>query len=110
MEDQVANKEQEEVALLKTQNSNIKRLSRRLKLVELQLQDDAANLKREEMEKIEQLRAKQENEKKKMQRLEKDINYQSEQLGEFEKDFKKEVNAKMDPLVESRNTLELQKG
>ena len=52
-------KEQEEVALLSTQNSNIKRLSRRLKLVELQLQDEAANIKREEVERIEQLRAKQ---------------------------------------------------
>ena len=46
MEEQVLHKEQEELALLKTQNSNIKRLSRRLKLIELQLQDDAANLKR----------------------------------------------------------------
>jgi hypothetical protein len=60
MEEQVTKKEQEEVALLSNQNSNIKRLSRRLKLVELQLQDEAANIKREEVERIEQLRAKQE--------------------------------------------------
>lgn len=41
--------EHEEVSLLKSQNSNMKRLSRRLKLVELQLQDDAANIKRDEL-------------------------------------------------------------
>ena len=40
------------MSLLKTQNSNIKRLNRRLKLVELQLQDDAANIKKDEMEKL----------------------------------------------------------
>ena len=60
MEDQVVKEEQEEVNLLKTQNSNMKRLSRRLKLVELQLQDDAANMKREEIERIEVLKTKHE--------------------------------------------------
>jgi len=38
--------------LLKTQNNNMKRVGRKLKLIELQLQDDAANLKRDEFEKI----------------------------------------------------------
>lgn len=49
MEDQVVKQEHEEVNLLKTQNSNMKRLSRKLKLVELQLQDEAANFKRDEL-------------------------------------------------------------
>jgi|JI6StandDraft_1071083.scaffolds.fasta_scaffold449521_1 hypothetical protein len=49
MEEQVVKQEHEEVNLLKTQNSNMKRLSRKLKLVELQLQDEAANFKRDEL-------------------------------------------------------------
>ena len=53
--------EHEEIALLKTQNGSMKRLSRRLKLVELQLQEDAANFKREEEKKIEALKNRQEN-------------------------------------------------
>ena len=49
MEEQVVKQEHEEVNLLKTQNSNMKRLSRKLKLVELQLEDEAANFKRDEL-------------------------------------------------------------
>lgn len=71
--------------MLKSQNSNMKRLSRRLKLVELQLQDDAANLKRDELEKIESLRTRQDNERKKMVRIEKDVGFQGEQIAAFEK-------------------------
>jgi hypothetical protein len=37
---------------LKNQNSNMKKMGRKLKLIELALQDDAAVIKREEMEKI----------------------------------------------------------
>ena len=55
----------------------MKRIGRRLKLVELQLQDEAANIKREELEKIEVLKNKQESERKKMARIQKDIAYQS---------------------------------
>ena len=47
MEEQVVKQEHEEISLLKTQNGSIKRLSRKMKLIELQLQDDAANMKRE---------------------------------------------------------------
>ena len=47
----------------------MKRIGRRLKLVELQLQDEAANIKREELEKIEVLKNKQESERKKMARI-----------------------------------------
>jgi chromosome segregation ATPase len=46
MEEQVVKQENEEIAQLKNQNSHMKRFGRRLKLVELQLQDDAANIKR----------------------------------------------------------------
>jgi hypothetical protein len=35
--------------ILKNQNTSFKRLNRKLKLVELQLQDDAANIKRDEL-------------------------------------------------------------
>lgn len=38
----------------------MKKLGRKLKLIELQLQDDAAIIKREELEHIEQLKNKQE--------------------------------------------------
>jgi hypothetical protein len=75
---------------LKSQNSNMKKMGRKLKLIELALQDDAAIIKREEMEKIEAMKTKQEAEKKKISRLEKDINYQKEQIGEFEKAIKEE--------------------
>jgi len=51
-EEQLVKQEHEEVNLLKTQNGSLKRLARKLKLVELQLQDDANNWKREEVEKI----------------------------------------------------------
>ena len=47
MEDQVVKQEHEEIALLRNQNGSMKRLGRRLKLIELQLQDDAANIKRD---------------------------------------------------------------
>lgn len=90
--------EYEEIALLKTQNSNTKRVGRKLKLIELQLQDDAANLKREEFERIENLKNKQETEKKRIARIEKDIAYQSEQIGEFEKAIQLEMNSKINPL------------
>ena len=76
----------------------MKRLSRKLKLVEIELEDEVANLKREEMEEIESIRSKQEAERKKIQRIEKDISYQSEQISEYEKIFKAELNSKMDPL------------
>ncbi len=75
---------------LKSQNSNMKKMGRKLKLIELALQDDAAIIKREEKEKIEAMKTKQEAEKKKISRLEKDINYQKEQIGEFEKAIKEE--------------------
>jgi hypothetical protein len=75
---------------LKSQNSNMKKMGRKLKLIELALQDDAAIIKREEMEKIEAMKTKHEAEKKKITRLEKDINYQKEQIGEFEKAIKEE--------------------
>ena len=52
MEDQVIKLENEEITKLKDQNNNMKRMSRKLKLVELQLQDEAANYKREEESKI----------------------------------------------------------
>lgn len=61
----------------------MKKMGRKLKLIELALQDDAAVIKREELEKIESLKTKQEAEKKKILRLEKDITYQNEQIGEF---------------------------
>jgi hypothetical protein len=66
----------------------MKKMGRKLKLIELALQDDAAVIKREELEKIESLKTKQEAEKKKILRLEKDITYQNEQIGEFEKAIK----------------------
>lgn len=86
------------MSLLKSQNTSMKRLSRKLKLVEIELEDEVANLKREEMEEIESIRSKQEAERKKIQRIEKDISYQSEQISEYEKIFKAELNSKMDPL------------
>ena len=49
MEEQVIKQEHEEVNLLKSQNTNLKRIGRKLKLIELQLQDDAANWKRDEL-------------------------------------------------------------
>ena len=51
--------------------------------MELQLQEDASNWKREEVEKIESLKHRQESERKKLQRIERDIAYQSEQIAEF---------------------------
>jgi hypothetical protein len=45
------------------------------------------------------LKTKQDAERKKLQRLEKDINYQSEQICEFEKEFKLELDSKIDPLT-----------
>lgn len=66
----------------------MKKMGRKLKLIELALQDDAAVIKREELEKIETLKTKQEAEKKKISRLEKDITYQNEQIVEFEKAIK----------------------
>ena len=86
------------MSLLKSQNTSMKRLSRKLKLVEIELEDEVANLKREEMEEIESIRSKQEAERKKIQRIDKDISYQSEQISEYEKIFKAELNSKMDPL------------
>ena len=86
------------MSLLKSQNTSMKRLSRKLKLVEIELEDEVANLKREEMEEIESIRSKHEAERKKIQRIEKDISYQSEQISEYEKIFKAELNSKMDPL------------
>lgn len=88
----------EEITLLTTQNSNTKRVGRKLKLIELQLQDDAANLKREEFEKIENLKNKQQTQRKRIARIEKDIAYQSEQIGEFEKAIQSEMNSKINPL------------
>ena len=83
MEEQAVKQEHEEVELLRKQNEGLKRLGRRLKLVELQLQEDASNWKREEVEKIESLKHRQESERKKLQRIERDIAYQSEQIAEF---------------------------
>lgn len=45
-EDQLLKQENEEANLLKTQNGTMKKIGRRLKLIELQLQDDAAVIKR----------------------------------------------------------------
>ena len=62
------------------QQDHVKKMGRRLKLIELQLQDDAAIIKRDQLEKIENQRNQQELERKKIQRLEKDIEYQSQQV------------------------------
>lgn len=89
-EEQLAKQELEQMNTLKNQNSNMKKMGRKLKLIELALQDDAAVIKREELEKIETLKTKQEAEKKKISRLEKDITYQNEQIVEFEKAIKQD--------------------
>ena len=62
------------------QQDHVKKMGRRLKLIELQLQDDAAIIKRDQLEKIENQRNQQELKRKKIQRLEKDIEYQSQQV------------------------------
>ena len=62
------------------QQDHVKKMGRKLKLIELQLQDDAAIIKRDQLEKIENQRNQQELERKKIQRLEKDIEYQSQQV------------------------------
>lgn len=46
-EDQLLKQESEELNILKSQNGSIKKIGRKLKLIELQLQDDAAVIKRE---------------------------------------------------------------
>lgn len=48
-EDQLLKQEGEEVAILRNQNGSIKKIGRKLKLIELQLQDDASAIKREEI-------------------------------------------------------------
>ena len=68
------------LSLVDLQKSPPKKMGRRLKLIELQLQDDAAIIKRDQLEKIENQRNQQELERKKIQRLEKDIEYQSQQV------------------------------
>ncbi len=44
-----------------------------------------------------------------MVRIEKDLGYQSEQIGQFEKEFKKELNSKMNPLLQQKEDLETNK-
>jgi hypothetical protein len=44
---------------LKSQNANLNKIGRKLKLIEIELQNDAAMIKREEVEKIETLKNKQ---------------------------------------------------
>ncbi len=52
------------------------------------------------------MRAKHENERKKVQRVEKDISYQNEQISEYEKIFKEEMDGKISPLNEEKGKLE----
>lgn len=73
MSEQFNKIEYEKLNILQGQFENQKRIIRKLKLVELQLQDDASNIKREESQKIEIERLKYESEKKKIVRMENDI-------------------------------------
>lgn len=58
-EDQLLKQESEQINILKSQNANLNKIGRRLKLIELELQNDAAVIKREDIEKIETLKNKQ---------------------------------------------------
>lgn len=51
-EDQLIKQETEQNNILKSQNANLNKIGRRLKLIELELQNDAAAIKRQEIEKI----------------------------------------------------------
>ena len=106
LEEQLIVHEKEELSLMGKQQAHVKKMGRRLKLIELQLQDDAAIIKRDELEQIEHHRNQQDLERKKIQRLEKDIAYQAQQLEEVDERFQEERKSKLLPLVEEKGEAE----
>lgn len=56
-------------------------------------------MKRKRAEYEENENVKIDNENKKISRLQNDIKFQSEQIGEFERKYKEDLNSRKDPLT-----------
>lgn len=95
--------------MLKTQNSSLKRLARKMELIQLQLQDDAAAIHSEELKQVDSLRSKQEIEKKKLAQLDKDISTQNAEITEIEKGFNEKKDAKITPLLKEQSQITAKK-
>ena len=67
-------------------------------MVELQIAEEISVLEREEGEKIENGKNKNENEKKKIQKLSTDLNHQKEQLDEYINKYNEDRDCRITPL------------